>query len=101
MSIHNLNVFAVYTNPWARSVVSNYVLNPYWNQLVKLCPTWIAPNTVRKTHYDTVHELTVLKITATGLSLVIFNFFTLMYFDPEYLMPKYGAVGPPQWIYFV
>lgn len=30
-----------------KSLLSNYVLNPYWNWLVKLWPKWVAPNTVR------------------------------------------------------
>lgn len=29
-----------------RSVISKYVLNPYWNRLVTLWPLWVAPNTV-------------------------------------------------------
>lgn len=30
-----------------RSITSKYILNPYWNALVKLFPKTIAPNTVR------------------------------------------------------
>ena len=26
------------------SPLSNYVMHPFWNQVVKLCPLWIAPN---------------------------------------------------------
>ena len=29
-----------------RSILSNYVLNPYWNWLVEQWPRWVAPNTV-------------------------------------------------------
>jgi hypothetical protein len=36
----------------------------------------------------------------TGLSLVIFNFCTLLYYDPAYLGEKEGATQPPQWIYY-
>ncbi|THH20505.1 hypothetical protein EW146_g856 [Bondarzewia mesenterica] len=67
-----------------KSLLSNYVLSPYWNWLVKLWPTWVAPN----------------MITLCGLAIVIFNFATLIYYDPAYLAQKGGATGPPQWIYF-
>ncbi|KAG2351953.1 hypothetical protein BDR07DRAFT_1440508 [Suillus spraguei] len=52
------------------SLVSRYLLTPYWNWFIKLFPLTIAPNT----------------ITLLGLCIVAFN--------------KDGAVGPPQWIYF-
>ena len=32
--------------------------------------------------------------------MVVINFATLVYFDPEYLAEKEGASGPPQWVYF-
>lgn len=40
------------------------------------------------------------EITLLGLSLVGFNFLTLLYYDASYLTEKDGANGPPQWIYF-
>jgi hypothetical protein len=30
-----------------RSLLSNYVLNPFWNWFVTLWPEWVAPNMVR------------------------------------------------------
>ncbi|EPQ60086.1 Choline/ethanolaminephosphotransferase [Gloeophyllum trabeum ATCC 11539] len=70
------------------SIVSRYILNPFWNWFVTLWPLWVAPNV----------------ITLTGLSLVFCNFATLLYYDPGYLTEKDGAgaitVGPPQWVYF-
>ncbi|OJT04512.1 hypothetical protein TRAPUB_4782 [Trametes pubescens] len=39
-------------------------------------------------------------ITLTGLSLVLANFATLLYYDPKYLTEEEGAEGPPNWIYF-
>ncbi|KAL5536111.1 hypothetical protein ACEPAF_4216 [Sanghuangporus sanghuang] len=66
-----------------KSILSKYILNPYWNQLVKLWPKSVAPNT----------------ITFTGLSLVFINFLTLLYYDPYYLTSK-RAAGPPNWLYF-
>ncbi|KAF8753671.1 diacylglycerol cholinephosphotransferase [Rhizoctonia solani] len=65
-------------------VDNNYVLNPFWNQFVKIWPRTIAPNT----------------ITFLGLCLVLTNFATLLYYDAAYLTEKAGASGPPQWVYF-
>lgn len=66
------------------SLVSKYVLGPYWSWLVTLFPTWIAPNT----------------ITLSGLALVCANFATLIILDPGLdcagakLQPAYDARGP-------
>jgi ethanolaminephosphotransferase len=66
------------------SLVSKYILGPYWNWLVSLFPTWIAPNT----------------ITLSGLLLVGLNFITLLSMDPNMqcaaskLRPGYDARGP-------
>ena len=49
-----------------KSLVSKYLLGPYWNWLVTLFPTSVAPNT----------------ITLSGLLLVFINFATLAYVDP-------------------
>ncbi|KAF8079248.1 CDP-alcohol phosphatidyltransferase-domain-containing protein [Lyophyllum atratum] len=67
-----------------KSVVSRYVLNPFWTWFVTLWPLSVAPNT----------------ITLTGLSIVFINFFTMIYYDPLYLTEKGGATGPPNWVYF-
>ena len=40
------------------------------------------------------------KITLTGLSIVIFNFATLLYYDPLYLTERDGYTDPPRWVYF-
>ncbi len=48
-----------------QSLVSKYILGPYWNWLVSLFPTSIAPNT----------------ITLSGLALVLLNFITLLALD--------------------
>ena len=42
----------------------------------------------------------ILQITLTGLAIVFFNFFTMLYYDPMYLTEKQGAAGPPRWVYF-
>lgn len=49
------------------SFISTYVLGPYWNWLVTLFPTWVAPNT----------------ITLSGLLLVFANFLSLVALDGE------------------
>jgi len=71
-----------------KSIVSRYVLNPFWNWFVTLWPLTVAPNT----------------ITLTGLTIVFFNFLTLIYYDPLYLTEKDVSDarphGPPQWVYF-
>ncbi|TFK70097.1 Choline/ethanolaminephosphotransferase [Pluteus cervinus] len=67
-----------------KSLLSKYVLNPFWTWFVTLWPLSIAPNT----------------ITLTGLMIVIINFATMLYYDPVYLTEKGGAVGPPQWLFF-
>lgn len=60
-----------------RSLVSRYLLTPYWNQLVKLFPLWVAPN----------------MITLLGLSIVGLNVATLFYYAPD--------LGPcPNWVYY-
>jgi len=41
-----------------------------------------------------------LQITLTGLGIVIFNFGTLLYYDPLYLTETDGYSNPPKWIYF-
>ena len=66
------------------SLISKYILGPYWNWLVSLFPTWIAPNT----------------ITLSGLALVGINCVSLLYLDPNLqcpaskLRPGYDSRGP-------
>ncbi|KAG2356479.1 hypothetical protein BDR07DRAFT_1423203 [Suillus spraguei] len=70
------------------SLVSRYLLTPYWNWFIKLFP--LASTQIFK----------LVQITLLGLCIVAFNVITLLYYDPLYLTEKDGAVGPPQWIYF-
>ncbi|ELU39464.1 cholinephosphotransferase [Rhizoctonia solani AG-1 IA] len=71
-----------------KSLLSNYVLNPFWNQFVKIC---LARSDM---------GFFLGKITFLGLCLVLTNFATLLYYDAAYLTEKAGASGPPQWVYF-
>jgi len=67
-----------------KSLLSNYVLNPFWTWFVTLWPEWVAPN----------------MITLSGLAIILLNFATLLFYDPTYLAEKSGATGPPNWVYF-
>ncbi|KAF8167153.1 choline ethanolaminephosphotransferase [Crassisporium funariophilum] len=67
-----------------KSLLSRHVLNPFWTWFVTLWPLSVAPNT----------------ITLTGLSIVFFNFITMIYYNPVYLTEKEGSTGPPQWLYY-
>ncbi|CAH7666163.1 CDP-alcohol phosphatidyltransferase-domain-containing protein [Phakopsora pachyrhizi] len=49
------------------SIISRYVLTPYWNRLVLIFPTSVAPNL----------------ITLTGLGFVMINFICLMIYEPD------------------
>ena len=60
------------------SLLSRYVLQPYWSRLVLLFPDWIAPNL----------------ITLLGLSCIVVNIATLLYYDPT----LDGAC--PNWVYY-
>ncbi|KAJ7508427.1 Choline/ethanolaminephosphotransferase [Mycena galericulata] len=66
-----------------KSLVSKYVLNPFWTWFVTLWPLSVAPNT----------------ITLSGLGIVFLNFVTVFLFDPAYLAEK-GGVVIPRWVYF-
>ncbi|KAF9474979.1 choline ethanolaminephosphotransferase [Pholiota conissans] len=67
-----------------KSLVSRYLLNPFWTWFVTLWPLSIAPNT----------------ITLTGLLIVFVNFFTLLYYDPLYLTEHDDVTAPPRWVYY-
>lgn len=66
-----------------KSIISRYVLCPFWTWLVTLWPLSIAPNT----------------ITLSGLAVIFMNFVTMIYYDPLYKTEKGGGTMP-QWIYF-
>ncbi|XP_072913146.1 ethanolaminephosphotransferase 1 isoform X2 [Hemitrygon akajei] len=54
---------AVDTNP-----LSVYVMHPFWNSVVKILPTWLAPNL----------------LTFCGFMLLVLNFCMLAYFDYDF-----------------
>ncbi|XP_026315589.1 ethanolaminephosphotransferase 1 isoform X2 [Hyposmocoma kahamanoa] len=47
------------------SVLSNYVMHPFWNWCVQFCPVWVAPNL----------------LTFSGFLLTVFNFLLFSYYD--------------------
>ena len=68
------------TNP-----LSLYVMHPFWNTVVKVFPTWLAPNL----------------ITFSGFLLVVFNFLLLAYFDPDFYASAPGHKHVPDWVWIV
>ncbi|XP_075125446.1 ethanolaminephosphotransferase 1 isoform X2 [Leptodactylus fuscus] len=71
---------AVDTNP-----LSLYVMHPFWNSIVKFFPRWLAPNL----------------ITFSGFLLLVFNFFMMAYFDPDFYASSPGHVHVPSWVWIV
>ncbi|TKC48884.1 hypothetical protein EI555_007033, partial [Monodon monoceros] len=71
---------AVDTNP-----LSLYVMHPFWNTVVKVFPTWLAPNL----------------ITFSGFLLVVFNFLLMAYFDPDFYASAPGHKHVPDWVWIV
>uniref|UniRef100_T1IL50 Ethanolaminephosphotransferase 1 n=1 Tax=Strigamia maritima TaxID=126957 RepID=T1IL50_STRMM len=53
------------------SPLSNYIMHPFWNAVVKLCPSWLAPNV----------------LTFTGFLLTVVNFITFSYYDFSFYAP--------------
>ena len=71
---------AVNTNP-----LSLYVMHPFWNTVVKVFPTWLAPNL----------------ITFSGFLLAVFNFLLMAYFDPDFYASAPGHKHVPDWVWIV
>lgn len=61
-----------------KSLISQYILSPYWNWLVQQFPLWMAPNL----------------ITFIGFCICVGNLLTLLYFSPDLAEPC------PNWVYF-
>jgi len=70
------------------SPLSNYVMHPLWNQLVKLFPRWVAPNV----------------LTVTGFLLIVVNAGLLTYYDYDFSassdsIPYTSPI--PSWVWLV
>ncbi|XP_072913145.1 ethanolaminephosphotransferase 1 isoform X1 [Hemitrygon akajei] len=71
---------AVDTNP-----LSVYVMHPFWNSVVKILPTWLAPNL----------------LTFCGFMLLVLNFCMLAYFDYDFYASGEGYEHVPSWVWVV
>ncbi|KAF7488445.1 Ethanolaminephosphotransferase 1 [Sarcoptes scabiei] len=70
------------------SPLSNYVMHPFWNVVVKLVPIWIAPNV----------------LTFVGFLMTVFNGVLLTIYDPQFYassdsFPDYSPI--PKWVWIV
>ena len=71
---------AVDSNP-----LSLYVMHPFWNTVVKVFPTWLAP----------------ILISFSGFLLVVFNFLLMAYVDPDLYASAAGHKHVPDWVWIV
>uniref|UniRef100_A0AAY4CG94 Ethanolaminephosphotransferase 1 n=1 Tax=Denticeps clupeoides TaxID=299321 RepID=A0AAY4CG94_9TELE len=69
---------AVDTNP-----LSIYVMHPFWNSVVKVLPTWLAPNL----------------ITFTGFMFLVLNFLILSFYDFDFYASAQGYSHVPSWVW--
>jgi ethanolaminephosphotransferase len=72
------------------SPLSNYVMHPFWNAVVKICPMWIAPNL----------------LTFTGFLFTVANFILLSIYDFHFYAgggyPDKDAYSPvPSWVWIL
>lgn len=69
---------AVDSNP-----LSVYVMHPFWNSVVKVMPTWLAPNL----------------ITFTGFMFLVLNFLMLAFYDFHFNASGEGQAHVPSWVW--
>ncbi|KNE68236.1 hypothetical protein, variant [Allomyces macrogynus ATCC 38327] len=62
-----------------KSLVSRYILQPYWTALVEWVPMWMAPNLV----------------TLIGFAFIVANVLMTLWWSPDLVTPL------PRWCYFV
>ncbi|CAH2245464.1 ethanolaminephosphotransferase 1 [Pelobates cultripes] len=60
-------------------------MHPFWNSIVRFFPTWLAPNL----------------ITFSGFLLLVFNFFMMAFFDPDFYASAPGHEHVPNWVWIV
>ncbi|KAK4321847.1 hypothetical protein Pmani_007384 [Petrolisthes manimaculis] len=70
------------------SPLSNYVMHPFWNTVVKICPRWIAPNV----------------LTFVGFLFTVANFVLLAVYDYSYYASSDDTPGDqyppiPSWVW--
>uniref|UniRef100_A0A8C5P2G3 Ethanolaminephosphotransferase 1 n=1 Tax=Jaculus jaculus TaxID=51337 RepID=A0A8C5P2G3_JACJA len=74
------DLFALDTNP-----LSLYIMHPFWNTIVKVFSTCLAPNL----------------ITFSGFLLVVFNFLLIAYFDSDFYASAPGHKHGPDSVWIV
>jgi len=67
------------------SPLSKYVMHPFWNACVKICPMWLAPNL----------------LTFVGFLFTVANWFLLSYYDYYYFSSSSGYPHIPNWVWLV
>ncbi|XP_046962744.1 ethanolaminephosphotransferase 1-like [Vanessa cardui] len=70
------------------SILSNYVMHPFWNWCVQFCPVWVAPNL----------------LTFSGFLLTVLNFLLFSYYDYGFhALTKENATNDhiPSWVWAV
>lgn len=65
------------------SPLSKYVMHPFWNQLVKVCPLWFPANL----------------LTLTGWMLSLLMFLLLSYYDPNFISISAIGQSVPRWVW--
>ncbi|XP_050701938.1 ethanolaminephosphotransferase 1-like [Eriocheir sinensis] len=70
------------------SPLSNYVMHPFWNAVVKICPRWVAPNV----------------LTFVGFLFTVGNFVLLAFYDYSYYASSDDPPGDkyppiPNWVW--
>ncbi|SCU80309.1 LAMI_0B01684g1_1 [Lachancea mirantina] len=61
-----------------RSLITKYILKPFWHKFVNVFPMWMAPNVV----------------TLCGFGFILVNIVTVLYYDPTLTKEA------PRWVYF-
>jgi len=65
------------------SPLSKYVMHPFWNQLVKVCPLWFPANL----------------LTLIGWLLSLFMFLLMSYYDPHFISVSTVGQSVPRWVW--
>lgn len=80
---NNYKYNAVDTNP-----LSIYVMHPFWNKLVELCPMWVAPNL-----------LTFVGFLFTCSTFLIFSYYDVEFYASSKDHPENAPI--PNWVFLV
>jgi len=65
------------------SPLSKYVMHPFWNACVKICPMWLAPNL----------------LTFVGFLFTVANWVLLTHYDYYYYASSSGYPHVPDWVW--